>query len=217
MTRWTTQKYRSAFGAGARGDGWYSFDIAGVHVIALVNTPNLKKLGHLGVEQLDFVAKDVAALPSDTPIIVFSHIPLFAMYPDWGWGTDDSAQALSYLRRFSSVTCLKRPCAPGIFEGRLVQASISFALALLILTGGPSWLRWAAAALAGSSLVAFVLSRTVGLLGFSEQGWQPYPHAVISVVAEILAIGLWAAYVLVGRNEFISRKHSSVGRTCRWQ
>jgi 3',5'-cyclic AMP phosphodiesterase CpdA len=100
------QKYRSVFGAGTRGDGWYSFDIAGVHVIALVNTLNLKKLGHLGVEQLDFVAKDVAALPSDTPIIVFSHIPLFAMYPDWGWGTDDAAQALSYLRRFSSVTCL---------------------------------------------------------------------------------------------------------------
>jgi 3',5'-cyclic AMP phosphodiesterase CpdA len=100
------QKYRSAFGAGTRGDGWYSFDIAGVHVIALVNTLNLKKLGHLGVEQLEFVAKDVAGLPNDTPIIVFSHIPLFAMYPDWGWATDDAAQALSYLRRFSSVTCL---------------------------------------------------------------------------------------------------------------
>jgi 3',5'-cyclic AMP phosphodiesterase CpdA len=100
------QKYRSAFGAGTRGDGWYSFDIAGVHVIALVNTLNLKKLGHLGAEQLEFVAKDVAALPDDTPIIVFSHIPLFAMYPDWGWATDDAAQTLSYLRRFSSVTCL---------------------------------------------------------------------------------------------------------------
>jgi 3',5'-cyclic AMP phosphodiesterase CpdA len=100
------QKYRSAFGDGTRGEGWYSFDIAGVHVIALVNTLNLKKLGHLGADQLDFVAKDVAALSSDTPIIVFSHIPLFAMYPDWGWGTDDAAQALSNLRRFSSVTCL---------------------------------------------------------------------------------------------------------------
>lgn len=100
------QKYRSAFGAGSVGDGWYSFDIAGVHVIALVNTLNLRKLGHLGVEQLDFVQKDVARLSSDTPIIVFSHIPLFAMYPAWGWGTDDASQALSYLRRFSSVTCL---------------------------------------------------------------------------------------------------------------
>ena len=100
------QKYRSVFGAGTRGDGWYSFDIAGVHVIAWVNTLNLKKLGHLGTDQLAFVEKDVAGLSSDTPIIVFSHIPLFAMYPDWGWGTDDATQALSYLRRFSSVTCL---------------------------------------------------------------------------------------------------------------
>jgi 3',5'-cyclic AMP phosphodiesterase CpdA len=100
------QHYRNAFGGGSRGDGWYSFDTAGVHVIALVNTLNLKKLGHLGNEQLDFVQKDVAGLSNDTPIIVFSHIPLFAMYPDWGWGTDDAAQVLSYLRRFSSVTCL---------------------------------------------------------------------------------------------------------------
>ena len=102
------QKYRQVFGAGTRGDGWYSFDIAGVHVIALVNTLNFKSmgLGHLGTDQLDFVQKDVAPLSSDTPIIVFGHIPLFAMYPSWGWGTDDATQALSYLRRFSSVTCL---------------------------------------------------------------------------------------------------------------
>lgn len=100
------QKYRKVFGAGAVGDGWYSVDVAGVHLIALVNTLNLRKLGHLGVEQLEFVKKDVARLSSDTPIIVFSHIPLFAMYPQWGWGTDDATEALSYLRRFSSVTCL---------------------------------------------------------------------------------------------------------------
>jgi 3',5'-cyclic AMP phosphodiesterase CpdA len=100
------QKYRQFFGAGSRGDGWYSFDIAGVHVIALVNTVHLPKLGQLGTEQLDWIEKDVAGLSSDTPIIVFSHIPLFAMYPDWGWGTEDATQALSYLKRFSSVTCL---------------------------------------------------------------------------------------------------------------
>jgi 3',5'-cyclic AMP phosphodiesterase CpdA len=100
------QKYRQAFGAGTRGDGWYSFDVAGVHVIGLVNTLNLQKLGHLGTDQLEFIKKDIAPLSSDTPIVVFSHIPLFAMYPDWGWGTDDAAQALSYLKRFSSVTCL---------------------------------------------------------------------------------------------------------------
>src|SRR6476619_2963777 len=102
------QKYRQAFGAGTRGDGWYSFDIAGVHIIGLVNTLSFSKLGggHLGPDQLDFIEKDVAGLSSDTPIVVFSHIPLFAMYPAWGWGTDDATQALSYLKRFSSVTCL---------------------------------------------------------------------------------------------------------------
>jgi 3',5'-cyclic AMP phosphodiesterase CpdA len=102
------QKYRQAFGAGTRGDGWYSFDIAGVHLIALINTLSFSKLGggHLGPDQLEFIEKDVAGLSSDTPIVVFSHIPLFAMYPAWGWGTDDATQALSYLKRFSSVTCL---------------------------------------------------------------------------------------------------------------
>jgi 3',5'-cyclic AMP phosphodiesterase CpdA len=100
------QRYRHTFGTGSRGDGWYSFDIAGVHVIGLVNSLHMTKLGHLGNDQLEFVRNDVATLSSDTPIIVFSHIPLFAMYPDWGWGTDDAAQALSYLQRFSSVTCL---------------------------------------------------------------------------------------------------------------
>ena len=102
----TGQKYRAVFGAGSTGEGWYSFDIKGVHVISLVNTLSLEKLGHLGTDQLEFVRKDVARLSADTPIIVFSHIPLFAMYPTWGWSTDDAAQALSYLRRFASVTCL---------------------------------------------------------------------------------------------------------------
>ncbi|MFB7510819.1 metallophosphoesterase family protein, partial [Streptomyces broussonetiae] len=43
---------------------------------------------------------------SDTPIVVFSHIPLFAMYPQWGWSTDDALKVIALLRRFSSVTCL---------------------------------------------------------------------------------------------------------------
>jgi 3',5'-cyclic AMP phosphodiesterase CpdA len=99
-------KYRKVFGAGSQGLGWYSFDHKGVHFISLVNTVNLQKLGHLGSEQLDFVRNDVAKLSADTPIVVFSHIPLFAMYDEWGWGTDDALQALSYLKRFASVTCL---------------------------------------------------------------------------------------------------------------
>jgi hypothetical protein len=90
---------------------------------------------------------------------------------------------------------------PLIGTAFLVQAGISFALALLILIGGPSWLRWVAAALSGGALVAFGLSRTVGLFGFSERGWQPSPHAAISVVAELVAVGLWAAYVLGRRQQ----------------
>ncbi|MEZ0091878.1 metallophosphoesterase [Streptacidiphilus sp. EB129] len=98
--------YRQRFGAGTSGDGWYSFDTHGVHFIALVNTLSLEKLGHLGADQIDFVRRDVAGLKPDTPIVVFSHIPLFAMYPEWGWSTDDALQVLALLKRFASVTCL---------------------------------------------------------------------------------------------------------------
>ena len=85
---------------------------------------------------------------------------------------------------------------PTIGTSFLVQASVSFALAVLILAGGPGWLRWGAAAVAGGSLVAFILSRTVGLFGFAERGWDPSPHAAISVAAEALTVLLWAAGVV---------------------
>ena len=88
---------------------------------------------------------------------------------------------------------------PTIGTAFVVQASVSFALAVLILIGGPAWLQWAAAAVAGGALGAFVLSRTVGLFGFSEQGWQPSPHAAISVAAELVVVGLWAAYLISHR------------------
>jgi hypothetical protein len=90
---------------------------------------------------------------------------------------------------------------PTIGTAFIVQASVSFALAILILVGGPAWLRWAGAMLAGGSLVAFALSRTVGLFGFSEQGWQPSPHAAVDLVAEVLVVGLWAAYLIEGRRD----------------
>jgi hypothetical protein len=81
---------------------------------------------------------------------------------------------------------------PTIGTAFLIQASVSFAVALLIVLGGPGWLRWVAAAVAGGSLVAFTLSRTVGLFGFSERGWDPAPHAAIAVGAEVLTVLLWA-------------------------
>ncbi|OBH81683.1 hypothetical protein [Mycobacterium scrofulaceum] len=88
---------------------------------------------------------------------------------------------------------------PDIGAAFLVQASVSFAIALLILLGGPEWLRWAAAAVAGGSLVAFALSRTVGVLGFSERGWEPAPHAAITVSAEVLTVLLWAGELATRR------------------
>ena len=81
---------------------------------------------------------------------------------------------------------------PKIGTAFLIQASVSFSLALLLVAGGPRWLEWAAAAMAGGSLVAFVLSRTVGLFGFSERGWDPAPHAAITVATEVLCVLLWA-------------------------
>jgi len=101
-------QYRERYGKGSQGSGWYSFDAKGVHFIALVNVMNLKAggLGSLGNEQLEWLEKDVKNLSKSMPIVVFAHIPLWSVYPEWGWGTDDSAQALGYLKKFGSVTVL---------------------------------------------------------------------------------------------------------------
>jgi 3',5'-cyclic AMP phosphodiesterase CpdA len=74
----------------------------------LVNVLNLKAggLGTLGGEQLEWMKDDLKHLKHSTPIVVFAHIPLWSVYPEWGWGTDDSAQALAYLKKFGSVTVL---------------------------------------------------------------------------------------------------------------
>jgi 3',5'-cyclic AMP phosphodiesterase CpdA len=91
-----------------KGSGWYSFNKNGVHFIGLVNVLNLQAggLGQLGDEQLEWLEADVKDLGSSTPVVVFAHIPLWAVYPEWGWGTSDSERALGYLKRFGSVTVL---------------------------------------------------------------------------------------------------------------
>jgi Icc protein len=100
--------YLQRYGKGTRGGGWHSFDHTGVHFIGLVNVLNLKAggLGSVGAEQIAWLRKDVAGLPSSTPIVLFAHVPLWTVYPEWGWGTDDSEQALGLLKRFGSVTVL---------------------------------------------------------------------------------------------------------------
>ena len=96
------------YGRGTKGFGWYSFDANGVHFIGLVNVHDLKAggLGNLGHDQLEWLEADLKSRSASTPIVVFAHIPLWTVYPQWGWGTDDGAQALTYLKRFGSVTVL---------------------------------------------------------------------------------------------------------------
>jgi 3',5'-cyclic AMP phosphodiesterase CpdA len=100
--------YRERYGRGSKGDGWYSFDAGGVHFVGLVNVKNLKAggMGSLGADQLGWLADDLKGKTASTPVVVFAHIPLWVVYEQWGWGTDDGAQALGLLKRFGSVTVL---------------------------------------------------------------------------------------------------------------
>jgi Icc protein len=100
--------YRERFGKGTLGAGWYSFDQKGVHFVGLVNVTGISEggLGIMGEDQLTWLAKDLGGLSSETPVVVFAHVPLWTVYPKWGWGTQDGARALALLRRFGSVTVL---------------------------------------------------------------------------------------------------------------
>jgi 3',5'-cyclic-AMP phosphodiesterase len=116
-------------GAGTKGNGWYSFDSQGIHFIALVNVVGFKagSLTSLGTEQLAWLKDDVSGRSSSTPIVVFAHIPLWAVYPSWGWGTEDSAEALTYLSRFGSVTVLNGHIHQALQK---VEGNVSFHTAM---------------------------------------------------------------------------------------
>jgi len=100
--------YLDRYGKGTQGAGWYSFDDHGVHFIGLVNVVDLKSggLGNLGAEQLAWLQADLRDRSSETPIVVFAHIPLQTVYREWGWGTEDGMRVLEMLKRFGSVTVL---------------------------------------------------------------------------------------------------------------
>jgi 3',5'-cyclic AMP phosphodiesterase CpdA len=108
------KRYRQFFGSGSIGSGYYSFDAGGIHFLALSNVQASEAesqatnngLGILGAEQLAWIKRDLAARSSDTPIVIFGHVPLLAVYPKWGWATEDSTQVLAWLKRFGSVTAL---------------------------------------------------------------------------------------------------------------
>jgi Icc protein len=114
---------------GARPGGWYSFDQNGIHFIGLINVVGLKAggLGNLGAEQLQWLADDTKGLSASTPIVVLAHMPLWSLYPEWGWGTDDAAQALASLKRFGSVTVLNGHIHQVLQK---VEGNVSFRTAL---------------------------------------------------------------------------------------
>src|SRR5258707_5615191 len=101
-------QYRERFGKGSQGNGWYSMDHRGVHFVGLVNVVGISEggLGMLGSDQLTWVEQDLSGFGASTPIVVLAHVPLWEVYPKWGWGTDDGAQALSMLKRFGSGAVL---------------------------------------------------------------------------------------------------------------
>jgi 3',5'-cyclic AMP phosphodiesterase CpdA len=98
--------YLERYGKGTKGNGWYSFDHKGVHFIGLVNVVQLEGMGKLGQAQLDWLKQDLHGVKSSVPVVLFAHIPLWAVYPEWGWGTSDSEQAFAMMKRFGSVTVL---------------------------------------------------------------------------------------------------------------
>ncbi|HWE85018.1 MAG TPA: metallophosphoesterase [Terracidiphilus sp.] len=98
--------YLERYGKGTGGNGWYSFDHKGVHFVGLVNVVQLEGMGKLGQAQLDWLKQDLSGVKSSVPIVLFAHIPLWAVYPDWGWATSDSEQAFALMKRFGSVTVL---------------------------------------------------------------------------------------------------------------
>jgi 3',5'-cyclic AMP phosphodiesterase CpdA len=100
--------YKERYGRGTQGAGWYSFDAGGVHFVGLVNVVDLKGggLGNLGNEQLEWLENDLKGRSKSTPVVLFAHIPLWTVYPQWGWGTEDGARALEYVKGFGSVTVL---------------------------------------------------------------------------------------------------------------
>jgi len=104
----TVTEYFNRFGKASNNKGYYSFDHAGVHFIALINVLQFKPggLGTLGTEQLAWVTQDLKGRSSSTPIVVFAHMPLWTIYEPWGWGTGDADQLMSQLKRFGSVTVL---------------------------------------------------------------------------------------------------------------
>jgi 3',5'-cyclic AMP phosphodiesterase CpdA len=124
------KEYLGRYGAGTVGGrGWQSFDYQGTHFVGLVNVLRYKGegMGALGDEQIEWLEKDLAPLSASTPVVVFSHVPLWAVYPKWGWTTEDAGRALAHVKRFGSVTVLNGHIHQVL---RKVEGAIAFHTAM---------------------------------------------------------------------------------------
>ena len=166
------RSFLQRFGKGTRGAGWHSFDTEGVHFVGLVNVVNLKAggLGTLGSEQLEWLERDVRHLKSSTPIVVFAHIPLWSVYPEWGWATEDSARALSSLKRFGSVSVLNGHIHQVMHK---VEGHVTFHTAMSTAFPQP-----APGAAASPGPMKVTDDRLRKVLGISEMSYHAVNHPI---------------------------------------
>jgi 3',5'-cyclic AMP phosphodiesterase CpdA len=169
------KEYLARFGRGTLGGGWHSFDHGGAHFVGLVNVLDFKSgnVGTLGAEQLEWLAKDVAGLSGSTPIVVFAHIPLWALYPEWGWVTRDAEQALGHLKRFGSVTVLNGHIHQVMQK---TEGHVTFHTAMSTAYPQP-----APGTAPGPGPLKVPAERLRGFLGLREVTWRgnPGPLAVV--------------------------------------
>ena len=123
------KQFFARFAKEATPGGWYSFDRGGVHFVGLVNVLTFEKAkaGGFGPEQLEWLEKDLKGRSASTPIVVFTHVPMWPIYPEWGWTTEDAPQALTYLKRFGSVTVLNGHIHQIVQK---IEGNVSFRTAL---------------------------------------------------------------------------------------
>jgi Icc protein len=119
------QRWNALFGAET-----YSFDHKGVHFVVLMSVQEkdfwtarglspaermhtvagldnaLQSAFEVGAPQREWLKKDLENVPASTPLIVFSHSPLYKLYRPWNFWTDDAEDVQAILQRFDRVTVL---------------------------------------------------------------------------------------------------------------
>lgn len=151
-------------------NGWQSFNHKGVQFFGLVNVLQLEGMGRIGPDQLQWVKQQLNGLSSSTPIVLFAHIPLWAVYPDWGWATSDSADLFTSLKRFGSVTVLNGHIHQ---VAQKVEGRVTFHTAMS--TAFPQAAPGAAASPGPMKVEA---SKLKSVLGITDVHFQPQAHTL---------------------------------------